>query len=511
MKTIFYNGNIITLEGDKIQEAVCIENDIIIKIGSNEEILSDKENAEIIDLDGKSVIPAFIDSHGHLSSYAISFLRVQLDEADSFDDIIDRLRLFVKKNKISNKEWLIGEGYDHNSLAEKSHPTSKLLDEAFPETPVVLKHKSEHFGVFNSKALLLLGITDNGHKGYIEETAFVQALKKIPMPDMDHLLEGYKKAMDSYSSNGITTVQEGMMVGEILPLYQMLVGGNHLIPDVVGYPQINDSDKFYKTFSECDNKYSMNFRLGGYKIILDGSPQGRTAWMKTPYTGPVDTFGVSAMTDSAAEAAIQKSVHDGRQLLAHCNGDAAAEQFLCCAEKIKNKSKLSKIRPVMIHAQFVTRDQLKRLKELGIIPSFFVAHCYYWGDTHVENLGFDRASQCSPARSAINQDLIFTFHQDTPVTAPDMFQTIWCAVNRKTKSGVILGEDERISVMDALRAVTINAAYQYGEENQKGSITPGKRADFIITDINPLEVPVDKLRQISILQTYKSGKCIYSK
>src|SRR5574344_2062938 len=125
MKTIFYNGNIITLDNGKTEQALCVENGIISKVGENKEIISDKENAEIIDLDGKTIMPAFIDSHSHLLSYANSFLHASLDGADSFKDIIDRLKLFAKNNNVTDKEWLVGDGYDHNNLKERSHPSSK--------------------------------------------------------------------------------------------------------------------------------------------------------------------------------------------------------------------------------------------------------------------------------------------------------------------------------------------------------------------------------------------------
>ena len=170
---------------------------------------------------------------------------------------------------------------------------------------------------------------------------------------------------------------------------------------------------------------------------------------------------------------------------------------------------MAEIRPVMIHAQLVGIDQLPYLKQYHIIPSFFIAHVFYWGDIHVNNFGYERASKISPARSALEQDILFTFHQDSPVINPNMFETIWCAVTRKTKSGITLGEDEKISVLDAIKAVTINSAYQYFEENTKGSIKEGKLANLIIVDKNPLEVNSDEIKNIKVLETLKEGKTLY--
>ena len=195
------------------------------------------------------------------------------------------------------------------------------------------------------------------------------------------------------------------------------------------------------------------------------------------------------------------------QILAHCNGDKAAEQYINAIKNIDLKNE----RPVMIHAQLLDTDQLEDVKKCHIIPSFFVAHTYYWGDTHIKNFGIKRASKISPLKSAINKNIIFTLHQDSPVIEPNMFETIWCAVNRKTKSNVILGKKEQISVLDAVKAVTINAAYQYFEEDKKGSIKEGKIANLIIVDKNPLKIEKDKIREIKILETIKEGQTLYNR
>ena len=183
---------------------------------------------------------------------------------------------------------------------------------------------------------------------------------------------------------------------------------------------------------------------------------------------------------------------------------AAAEQYLNALEKAEYPENL---RPVMIHAQLLAEDQLDKVKNLGVIPSFFVAHVYHWGDTHIENFGMERAQNISCAGSALKKGITFTFHQDTPVIMPDMIETIWCAVNRKTKGGVTLGENQKIPVYEALKAVTKNAAYQYFEEKDKGTIEKGKKADLVILSGNILEC--SDIRSISVLETIKEGKTIY--
>ena len=241
-------------------------------------------------------------------------------------------------------------------------------------------------------------------------------------------------------------------------------------------------------------------------MILDGSPQGRTAWMKTPYAGEKEYKGYPNMKTEDIEKNIKYAKENNLQILAHCNGDAAAEEFIDICEKVGN---VEKIRPVIIHAQLITNEELEKAKKLGLMPSFFVAHVYYWGDTHVKNFGLDRASKISPIKTAINNDMIYTLHQDSPIIEPNMLETIWCAVKRQTKEGKILGKDECISVIQALKGVTINAAYQYFEENEKGSIKKGKIADLVVLDKDPLKTEIDKIKNIKVLETIKSGKTLY--
>ena len=220
------------------------------------------------------------------------------------------------------------------------------------------------------------------------------------------------------------------------------------------------------------------------------------------------------MSNEELAGYVDRALDENMQLLVHCNGDAACEQYLrVYGERLRARAASGKpcraIRPVIIHAQMLAPDQLSRAAQNGMIPSFFVAHVYHWGDVHLENLGPERAARISPAASAGAQGLRYTFHQDAPVIQPDMLETVWCAVNRVTKQGTVLGPQERVPVLDALRAVTINAAYQYFEEGSKGSLRPGKRADLVILEEDPLKALPMHLRDIRCLETVKDGKTIY--
>ena len=251
-------------------------------------------------------------------------------------------------------------------------------------------------------------------------------------------------------------------------------------------------------------------RLGGIKMFLDGSPQGRTAWMRTPYTGTPDYCGYGTLTDEAVRAVLDLAAAEQVQVLAHCNGDAAAAQYLRALQQAEAEHPVLKtLRPVMIHAQLLHPDQLALAKEVGVVASFFVAHVYHWGDVHIRNFGPDRAALISPTASALRVGVPFTFHQDAPVIPPDMLETVWCAANRRTEAGVLLGPDERITAREALRAVTATAAWQYFEEGDKGTLAPGKRADLVVLDRDPLTTPPEDLRKVRVLQTVKDGQTVF--
>lgn len=542
-QTLYYNGTILTMEEQKPGvEAVLTENGRILDTGKAADLL-ERAGAGVVkaDLQGNVMLPGFIDPHSHFTACASHTMEVNLEGAGSFEEIISRVRDFIRDQAIPEEEWVRASGYDHNCLRERSHPRRKVLDEAAPRNPVILSHQSGHMGTFNTMALNLLGVTGDSQSplggliekenqavtGYMEEAAFMQYQNKVPMPSAEDFLKAYGRAQELYASCGITTMQEGMLPDKLLPLYQMLGRSGLLKLDLVAYADIKDSSQVMEGLKEHSKKYKHHIKLGGYKMFLDGSPQGRTAWMREPYeqveggNQPADYRGYNTLEDEEVYSNILKAESEGMQILAHCNGDMACEQYLNQLEAVYGalgKGKTSgppfypgDIRPVMVHAQLLGRDQLKRVKKLRVIPSFFLAHVYHWGDIHVANFKMERASHISPAASALKEGILFTLHQDSPVIRQDMLETLWCAVERRTKSGIILGREERLPIWEALKAVTINGAYQYFEENEKGSIVSGKKADFTILDRNPLVTEPEEIRDIQVLAAIKEDQLIWKK
>lgn len=529
MSQLYYNGTILTMDDDcQRVDAIFVNDGRIIKRGTLEEVSCLKDSDTVlVDLQGKTLMPAFLDGHSHFAGFADSLSQCDLSHAENFQDIICLMQEFIKNNKIPKGQWVEGTNYDHNFLKEKKHPDKRVLDQISSEHPIVLIHASSHMGAANSMALERQGINadtkdpEGGRygrisgtrepDGYMEEDAFVEFRNQMPMPEIEELMKQFQKAQEIYAGYGITTVQEGMVTEALFPLLQYAEKGNVLFLDLVGYIDLENAAHILRENVEYTKEYRNHLKIGGYKIFLDGSPQGRTAWMKEPYEQTTDGYcGYPIEHDEKVYRFILTAMQDGQQLLAHCNGDAAAEQYITQFEKAKKEHpELDTCRPVMVHAQLVQEAQLERMKKIGMLPGFFVAHTYYWGDIHIENFGSERAGKISPAGTAGRLHLPFTFHQDSPVLPPDIFKTIWCAAVRVTKSGTELAQEERVSVYDGLKANTIYAAYQYGEEREKGSISEGKRADLIILDRNPLEIPVDEVKEVTVLETIKDGVAVY--
>ncbi|MDD3336178.1 MAG: amidohydrolase [Eubacteriales bacterium] len=525
MRKLYFGGTIITMDQQLYQPALLTENERILAVGELAKLRSLSSGAESIDLEGRALLPGFIDSHSHFSQVAAATFQVRLDDEATLAEIREHIQAFLWERKLPEGSWIIARDYDHNRLPGSRHLTLAELDSLAPGYPLLLQHQSGHMGLFNTQALNLLnvtaeaplieggtiGMTDGNPNGYMEENAFYFYLQQVPSSNAKDMVDAYKRAQQEYASHGITTVQDGMFVEQMIPLYQMLLSKKLLKLDLAAYPDPSCLPKTRSLFSDHWGGYHRHLRFGGLKLFLDGSPQGRTAWMRTPYLGePENDYGYGVLSDEQVMEGLQAAAQNRCQVLAHCNGDAAAAQYLRCMRIAQEKwPVLRELRPVLIHGQLLGLDQLKEVARLAIIVSFFVAHTYHWGDAHIRHFGLERASQISPAKSALNEGVLFTFHQDAPVIQPDMIETLWCAVNRQTRSGVTLGEEQCVSTLEALRAVTVNAAYQYGEESDKGTLTAGKRADFVILNHNPLDTPPQELRSLRVLETIKNGETVY--
>lgn len=541
MRKIYYNAQIITVDDRKPSaEAVLVENGKIAKVGTNDDVLAAKDDdTEVINVDGKTLLPGFCDGHSHLSATAYDLVMVNLKpepggKVDSVEALIEAFKEKAESGELEEGQWLMGMGLDPASFTGTKTITKYDLDKASKDIPICAIHASGHVAYLNSTAMEKVGyvgeftVPEGGAvpnipgtddpSGLVEEAAYLGEVQaKMVPPSGAQVLKSIMKAEELYASYGITTTQDAFTDSGTYPLLKAAADNHMLYLDVTSYVGSTKADELLPQKAESPRAgYTNHYRMGGAKMFLDGSPQAKTAWLTQPYyiapEGKDASYkGFPVMEDEQVYAYCKKCLENNWQLHTHCNGDAAADQLIRCYKKAqKDTGNYSDLRPVMIHAQTVREDQLDEMKEIGMIISFFLDHIYYWGDWHYESVfGPERAARISPAKSALNRGINFTLHQDTPVVAPDTLLAMHNAVNRTTKGGRVLGEEQRISVMEAIKALTINGAYQYFEEDIKGSVTEGKLADFVILDKNPLETDVKQLKDIKVLETIKEGNTVY--
>jgi predicted amidohydrolase YtcJ len=534
---VYANGNIISMEAEgKTVEAAATRDGSILAVGNKSAVLEVAGvDAQVVDLQGKTMLPGLIDAHGHISFTSLTLASANLSSppvgtSNSIDDVVAALNAF--RERVPGNGWITGWGYDDSLLSEKRHPTKQDLDKVSTERPIAIRHVSGHLMSCNSKCLELAGITADtsdpaggiirriaGGKepdGVLEETAMGALHKVMPTPTESQRIALLAEAQKYYAAHGITTVQDGAAMAEEIDVLRKVAANQGLYLDVVAFPyapylaeRIDD----YKP----DLNYKDHFRIGGFKLVLDGSPQGKTAWLTKPYLhaphGQSDEYtGYATLTDDVVAGFVDKAFSEGIPLLAHANGDAAADQLIDAVASANEKFGQKDRRTVMIHAQTVREDQIDSMLEQGIIPSYFSAHTFYWGDWHRDSVfGVERASRISPLRSSADKGLRYTTHNDTPIVPPDMMRLLWASVNRVTRSGQVLGEEQRATVFEALKSITSDAAYQYFEEDIKGTISVGKKADLVILSDDPMSVDPLILKDIKVEKTIKDGVVIYQR
>ena len=534
-KRAFINGSILTMDAsNSVHQALLIDNGKVVQTGSNEEInaLIDRKTV-VTDLNGKTLMPGIIDAHGHFPGSGLNVLAVDLNsppigKVTTIEELISALQ--EKSSQLSDDEWVVGYGYDDSVLTDNRHPTRADLDKVSKTQPVYIMHISGHMGVANSKALALANIDAKSKNpeggvivkeavtgiptGLLEENATAVVQKLASDFSALDFLKMIRYASDEYLALGVTTAQSG---GVDKRLYSGLRWASKagIVPSrLVVFPLFDELGAYWLN-GEVDlaANNTEHFYTGPVKIIADGSIQGFTGYLNTPYHEPYkgdsEYRGYPRIDQQRLDAEISRYHKAGMQLAVHGNGDAAIDAIISAFDKAQQQNPVADPRLILIHAQMARDDQLDDFRRLGITPSFFSAHTYYWGDRHTERfMGPKRAARMSPARSAIDRKLRFSIHLDTPVVPMDPFFLFFSAVNRISSTGRIIGKEQRIDTINALRAVTIDAAWQVHQEDNRGSLEPGKWADLIVLSTAPLLNPA-AIRDIEVEETLIAGKSVF--
>ncbi|MFK7978178.1 MAG: amidohydrolase [Halioglobus sp.] len=533
---VFTGGTIITMDIAKPSaDAVAVKDGKILAVGSQAQIspyLGDATTS--IDLNGDTLLPGFIDPHSHFThaAGAASWANVSgapVGKMASIADVVAEMKALQQRNAVAAGEWLVGYGYDADTLIDGRHITRDDLDAAFPDNPVLLIHVSFHGGVLNSNAFRVIGYDENTPTpaggiivrrennneplGLLMETAWFPAIASLPRPEGDGVLQNFIKTQRHYAANGITTAQDGVVSLEEFSVLKGIAAAGELFIDVVALGSFAEAQNF-AVENQSYSKYNQRLKLGGVKFVTDGSPQGKTAFFTAPYLtggpGGEQNWRGEPMLPPAQFSALLGMVYAaGMQAFVHANADAAVDLLLEAHKEHKALAREDS-RTVIIHSQFIRPDQLASYARYGMAPAFFSNHAYFWGDVHVENLGEKRAHYLSPMNSATEIGLHFTNHSDYMVTPLSPLFTVWSAVNRVSRSGQVIGASERITPWQALKAITLDAAWQYREEDSKGSITVGKKADLVVLGANPLTIDPMQIKDIPVVATYKEGRVVFS-
>lgn len=538
---IYYDGPIITMDAGRPKvEALAVIGRRIAAIGSLEEVkLAVGENARLESLNGSTMLPGFIDGHSHFCSGGMN----RLYAADCAVTKMEELKATLRK-KLDEKrpsKWLIGHSFDEKGMDEQRYPTRDLLDEISREVPIFLRHITGHTGIANSKALEIAGITRNtlnpvggiigrdekGEPNGILEGIPTQTLvrKYIPGFTMEEMKAALAQDSAHYASCGVTTAQGGPafspmdaeLGSKVTDLILECAKDGTLTIRTVLFIRANEMSKLTPYPNHVSGTVlSDNGRvtMGAAKLWADGDPRGHTGYFLKPYNFVDPSKGSNyrgevLYTPEELTEKILPMHLAGWQIAIHANGDGGIETVIQAFERVQQLCPRPGARHLVIHCQYPSYTQLQRIKAAGALPCFFISPLYHWGEIHAEYVGEERVRRFCPCHDADEIDLPYNLHSDAPITPVNPLTQVCVAVTRTTRRGKVFGSDQSVSVLSALRGVTISAAYHNFEEHVKGSLTPGKYADIVILEENPLTTAPENIKDIKVLRTIVDGKPVF--
>ena len=533
---IYTDGNIITMEGDAPQyvEAVAVKDGRIAFAGSKAAAQAAVPGATEVDLKGRTMLPGFIDSWGHFTLFAQQTLGVNLGY---FADRPPRSKadaIALLKAGMPIEGWIIANSY-YAAMLSDGGLTLADLDQAFPDTPVMISTLSSLTGQVNSAGLAKLGLTPESQAaqpgvivkdpktgkltGDLLFTPFLDALAGVMAGlTQAQVLKTFQAAEALLAAQGFTTVQTYELQNTEIANLRAAFDRNLLSVDVIGLPSITDAATArivgeanwnWGSYSHGDR----GLKIPGFIVATDAAPQLRLAAFTQPYldtTGFPDGWKGVLLSSEMVEQWVGYAYANNIQLFCYSNGDAGIDLSLAAIRKaIAASGKNADRRTLIGHSYFVRQDQLDTYKELDIGISMMPPHMMVYGEQMMKLLGPQRAERESPMASALKAGLRCTMHCDCPSSSPNMMEAIGTAVTRKTMSGQVLGPEERVAPYEALLGVTRGPAYTYREEAIRGTITAGKIADLVILDANPLTIAPDAIKDIKVVETIKRGKTLF--
>jgi predicted amidohydrolase YtcJ len=540
---IWTGGAVLTMNDKAMRaQAVAERGGRIVAVGTREQVMKLRgPSTQMIDLKGRTMVPGFVDAHGHVMGGGIQALSANLlappdGKVKDIADLQQTLREWMAANEATVRKvnLVVGFGYDPSTLTEQRHPTRQELDAVSKDVPVFIVHQSGHLSALNTKALEVAGITADTPdpqggvirreadgkqpNGVLEETAhYAAVIKLLGGVGAEGARAFVRAGAELWARFGYTTAQEGRSTPATLALMRQVADAGGLKIDVATYPDVLvDREVIKKNVSAT---YTNRLRVAGAKLSIDGSPQGFTAWRDRPYYAPVGNYpkgyaGYQSATNAQTIESIDWGYANGIQVLTHANGEAASDLLIAAHTLARLKhgaDKAQATRPVLIHGQFLREDQVDAYQRLDVLPSLFPMHTFYWGDWHSsKTVGPAAAQNISPTGWVLKRGMIFTSHHDAPVAFPDSMRVLDATVNRVARgSGKVIGPQHRVDVITALKAMTIWPAWQHFEEKDKGSIEVGKLADFAVLSRDPTQGDTRTINRIKITETIKEGATVF--
>lgn len=510
------NANIITLNPKQPRaQALAVYDGKIVAVGSNRDIRRYvSQTTKIADAKNKTLVPGLVDCHVHMTGFGYSLQSLNLRNVRSIKEMQQKLQEYAKRNREGS--WITGGRWDQENFAEKRYPTRWDLDKAEPDRPVFLQRVCGHLAVANTKALQLSGITKEAHveggqididhktsepNGVLRENAVDLVWKVIPKPREEDIEKACLLACQNAAETGLTGVH--WIVGsakEIKVLQKLHSEGKLPIRVYLGIP-VNYLDKL-AALGLSTGFGSPMLKIGFIKILADGSLGARTAALKAPYSDKPQTSGMMLYSQKNLSKLVSKAHKLGMQLAVHAIGDRATEIVLNAFKEAQRQFPSRNCRHRIEHCSVLTPKLVRQMKQLDIIasvqPHFVVSD--FWVE---ERLGKTRARWVYPFETLVKQGLTVVSGSDCPVEPISPILGVWAAVAKQRIP------DENLTVEEALRTYTVNAAYASFVENEKGTIETGKCADFVILSADVLRIPREKIKEVIAEMTVVDGKIVY--
>ncbi|SES12732.1 amidohydrolase [Psychrobacillus sp. OK032] len=530
-KHLFINGEVLTVNAEnQVAEAVAVQGKHIIAVGTTEEILKlQDENSEVVNLEGRSLLPGIIDSHLHITMYGTNEVSVSCkdESVKSIDDLLQKLK--ERASDTPAGEWIRAWGYHDQKIADKRFPTKEELDSVTTNHPIIVVRACGHISAVNSYALNRAsidknmpnpegGIIDRNEDGEVTgilyENAHMQMFQ-VATFSREEIGTAHAVASEHFAKSGITSIHDasGYGTSNIRALQQDTLKGVIKQRVYAMGGALSESENVVKSLLASGFVTGLGndrFKVGPVKVFLDGSSSGPTIWTREPYTSDSSNYGVHYFEQEQLEELFIPAHEQGWQITAHAQGDAAIDMLLTCIEKANRKFPREDARHRIEHAGIASPDLIARMKMAGVIPTPNPAFLYEYGDGYCESYG-ERAEQMYPLASYLEAGVPAAVASDCPVTDFTPMRGIHSALTRRSQTGRVIGEKETVSLLDAIRMYTINGAYASFSEKETGSIEPGKLADLIILDRSIIQSNVENIPSIQVEFTMIDGEVVYEK